>query len=770
MLIRSAHISKRLINIQSSLVSLQYLLQTSSFHASTAVKTHSPAKVAVAEQQPPPGSYEYLVREAIWNDNKRNNSNGSLFPAGKKDSGAESKCNALRDPSHSGPVLTQSARRPERTSRESIEHGAQSQVSRAKAVRQEVGEISSHETAPLISPKLIYKAYRVETDYGKGRAQADLTDEDLGASPIKGAKYVIFPADGDPVATSYTNTTETTIPVSRDQEQRYKYWKDFLTETLERNPTQVFKSLEDALYPPSVAGPELALPWDFSRRAKRESDQDLNWYILKRRLDHVMAYYLRDSEVPSDENIRTLHRMLCRLIEIASLGKEHGAQISQRAIWWMLDHCNDFQTDALFAAMRTQKIDFHPLTIRKFLERYIGMGDVDTSSMLLQAYVTSGIDKSSRGVLEICTRFLRAPFHVENLSRTRSEILARILEMGIRPDTMLLNNILISAIEGRDFEVARETYRLAKENGLHHDAFTYSIMLKCGTLSLDLDIIKTIVADAEVDGTLLNNEHVATALLHALYTVAYSRPQRQVFDALLPVYMEYWDTSPLEKLGLISEDAGAVPKSGNPKALPGPPALAFMIFSHIRQYYRDIDVEYLFERYRQLVEDENPLFAALAENTFVPNAFLYALGRYAPTLPSCTNVIKHMIELSRPSSRRGKVAPPDVITWTILLGSYIRHGQKNAAEKVFAMMQDRGTKPDIVSWQILVKGYARQQDIDGALDARRRMEEDGFVAGDELMLGLAKIKDRKGLLRLLERQQHFRDRNVASEGEEAVDW
>jgi pentatricopeptide repeat protein len=93
-----------------------------------------------------------------------------------------------------------------------------------------------------------------------------------------------------------------------------------------------------------------------------------------------------------------------------------------------------------------------------------------------------------------------------------------------------------------------------------------------------------------------------------------------------------------------------------------------------------------------------------------------------------------------------RIPAPSVITWTILLSGFIRHGQLIAAEKVLKMMRGNGIEPNDVTWNQLAQGYARSQDVGGALATIERMHNLGVRVDDEAMAWMMKMNDQRAFL------------------------
>jgi pentatricopeptide repeat protein len=121
-------------------------------------------------------------------------------------------------------------------------------------------------------------------------------------------------------------------------------------------------------------------------------------------------------------------------------------------------------------------------------------------------------------------------------------------------------------------------------------------------------------------------------------------------------------------------------------------------------------------------------------------------GLFSTEQPSDT-VQAHPISVtSVTTSQRGLYPKPDVYTWSVLLKAFMDHGQPRAAEKVLAMMKDRGVWPNQVTWNKLIIGYARMQDMSMTVDSVNRLHKGGFDLDGFTMKGLAYFQNRRALI------------------------
>ena len=109
--------------------------------------------------------------------------------------------------------------------------------------------------------------------------------------------------------------------------------------------------------------------------------------------------------------------------------------------------------------------------------------------------------------------------------------------------------------------------------------------------------------------------------------------------------------------------------------------------------------------------------------------------------------------------------PPNSWTWNCLLLVFAWHRQVEAAENIMVLMKAHGVEPDKVSWEHLINGYAREQDLEGVVDAVRRMGKERWQPDEWTQKHLSRFQDRIGLLAGLEESAR-QDAAEADSGEQ----
>lgn len=510
------------------------------------------------------------------------------------------------------------------------------------------------------------------------------------------------------------------------------HWHGMMLWALQNSPRRALKLLDASVTTPAL-------------RPSRHIVEDCITYLCH--------FYLAGGKQPDPLKIDTLLRIICNFAEVTVPIPGHDFTLNQHAVFWLLTHCDDHQVEILFETLRRQNMKIHMNTLLHFLERFINMGRISLPLEILRSLVISGCDVSTSNVQSGCVHLLRGSFPVQHRYNIQSSILTQMLEIGIRPKIHMYNVIILNAIEAADYQTAWDMYKVARENGLEPDAFTYSIMMKGAKQNLDTELVEHIIRDAEEDGNLPRDERLVRDVLDALFASELVKSQMSVFKALLPIYTRYCDIGPLRDLGLVLDSVDTPSGLKHEVQPPSSWTVGLMIIAYTKQYQDSDLLIHRYMRYHTLLEENHPIIAPTAQLDYISNAFIMALGRSRQSLESCVLVIKHMLE---PLKEVNGVKPaikaiPTVQTWTILAQAYLRHGQKLAAEKVIKMMEARGMAPNDITWNIIIRGYSQLQDIDNAVEAVKGMETAGFEVNAYTMKALGWVKDRALMLEALKK-------------------
>ena len=460
-------------------------------------------------------------------------------------------------------------------------------------------------------------------------------------------------------------------------------------------------------------------------------------YAVSDSLNFVARHFLFGVPNPDPMAVDAIWLLTRKFIEGAS-DQEQNFTVPQHLLYLVLQHVDDSRVLSFFWLLGMNKAVLHADTMLHFLNRFLDMGRINLSMRLLRTIVNTKYNLSLDQVQMGCIKLLRARFDPATQYTIRSNILLQILEMGIRPQIRMFNTILLNACEGDDFANAWQMYALAKENGLVPDSVTYNVLLKGADLSRDLSNVNLVMREIEANPGVAND----LRLLSNMFKATYLTSPGDEFGAMLDLYKKHCDLRPLKELSLYGSETQVLPSAG---LQPNHYILGPMILAYVRRHQGSLGLIHSYNLYYQHVKENHPLIAPIAQYDKVANAFIIAFGKRAETLPHCITVVRHMLELSsqgHATSDTTAYSAPTVDTWSLLVAAYLRNRQNRAADKVLAMMRERGIHNNHVTWNTLISYYSGMQDVDATVTAVKGMEAAGFEADAYTAKALTKSRAR----------------------------
>jgi len=576
----------------------------------------------------------------------------------------------------------------------------------------------------------------------------------ISAARVRQAQYLISSRQRRrlPPLVQYTLATKTSSAQrwkGMSQYEKLQLWYPALVHALLFDPEEVVMMLNENLTNDGCFFPD---------------------YVGKDCLHHLACVYLQDAEDPSEASANALHRISC--FYLSTYGRLKGrASLSQSTVYLLSKYCEGEKFLTFLDYLHHNSAYIHTDTKFHLMARCAALGRIGIALSLLE---TIPVAKLARAPAQsFCVSLLRADMGVDDLYGLRSNILAYILKVGVRPNRQLANVIILNAMEAGDFNTAWRSHEIAQENGLLPNVFTYACLLKGVQHGDDTAKISYVHKCAATDGSLATSARLRFEILYAIYVAEERDPPGRPFVDLLSMYRDFYDVQPLIDLGILHDRQG--PQRNDAQQMPDVQALGLMVLAWLRRHNDISQAQEVYERYIQHVRAGHPVIAPLAEADHTANAFIHAFGSRAKTLPLCTQIIQHMLkpdsaDLSAESKNIGAtesgphpseesesptmpfdIAAPTVQTWNILLHSFIRNRQAVAAEKVLTIMQARGYEPNQATWNTLLGGYASMQDVVGVVESMKRLEKTDMEADEWTRKALRRVADREALLETFER-------------------
>ncbi|KAH0558912.1 hypothetical protein GP486_004461 [Trichoglossum hirsutum] len=478
-------------------------------------------------------------------------------------------------------------------------------------------------------------------------------------------------------------------------------------------------------------------------RFLRETHVDIRppSYSITDSLDYVACSYLLDVKHPEQRFLRELYDTVLLLLK----SRPQTLPIRQRTIYLLLRHIGIEEATKLQDVLLDHSVPMTHHTFLHFIKKFATNRQLGRVWTLLDYLAESGIDLSAKPVMSMWSTLLRCSKAEHDSGRVHSALLQRMTDCGVRPNVINYSIIIENALETQGWEAGWRAFEAMRDDQVVPNGYTYAILFKSAKVNGDVAAMSHILDLARAEGHLLENAHLATDLLHAIFKS--TRGVRR-YRHLVDVYKQYFDVEPLKNLRiahqrLTQDDPDTVMQ-------PTPVTLGLMVMAYLDIIRNNPDsTPKLYAHYRKLVREGNhPLVTKLAGTPHVQDAFLFALGNHPATLHLCASVIEDMLQ-PLPYPSRIKPARPTVQTWSILVRSYMRHNQPAAAERVIQMMERHGMRPNEVTWNTLVSGYAGLQDVGKVVEVTDRMRERGWDGDGRTLEGLGRVINREKLVEAL---------------------
>jgi len=568
--------------------------------------------------------------------------------------------------------------------------------------------------------------------------------------------------------------------LSRDQ--KIRHWQSAL-----------LTALRDC---PSVA---YALLWDLLENERI----DIPGHAIHDSLHHIVYLRLR-TEIRDRDVVEDLLKKLVTAVETWNHKAPHGGLLSQSVLWKMSIVCDREQLLRLLDCLRSYDFSMADYTCLQMIQQLTKLGEFERALGLL-ATLERGTDAAMNVLVQAaCITLLRTPYPTIEIHDLRAHILQQIYDLGIQPNRLLVDVIMVNAMEAGKIEHGWDLFRVSDEGGMAAAESTYCVLLSAG-LRDDEDVatIWRIIERARSEGVLRTGlGHTALHAIRKLENKNKYRTDFRPFSALMPLYEDLYHLGPLKDLQILGQERQEV-KDPSELMDPDPRALDTMIQAWCEQEKRPWKLEAVYAQYLYHVMNAHPVISRVAESSHVSTAFVIAFGLHLETLRLATEVVQNMLDppvmhtfqgdvkdelamQSRtptstsaptlelpdlPNHQKSaqisqslpgataqnfpppvsRIACPSSTTWNALLHAMFRARQKDAAEKVLAVMQAKGIKRDHVTWNTLLNGYARLQRSDMVIQTIHRMEADSFKPDEWAHRALSRVVDRQGLLDALSR-------------------
>ncbi|KAJ4520146.1 hypothetical protein HRR83_002110 [Exophiala dermatitidis] len=308
------------------------------------------------------------------------------------------------------------------------------------------------------------------------------------------------------------------------------------------------------------------------------------------------------------------------------------------------------------------------------------------------------------------------------------KILPRLMAIGMPLDANVHNRLLQRAVSLRLTSVAWEVFNFMETENIHVDARSHLVLLRDSFDRQDREKLDRVLSAIHQRKDLYQDPYLVAYTMHIVRIVCcFDRklPPEVCFAHILAIYDRAYDRAPLVKLGLadpLPAEQDAVAQLPQPR----PAALGFTIWAYVLCQSDEKPVSRLWHWIAHLVQHGDSTMCEAAKHDILYNGFVSFFSRQPSTLQKGAEVVEEMMELG--------LCMPTQRTWSELLSGFLRHGEEDAAEKIWRTMLARGVLPSAKEWSFLLTRYDKSR---LSQLVRHVLNEREMPEGLESALGLA---------------------------------
>lgn len=287
-------------------------------------------------------------------------------------------------------------------------------------------------------------------------------------------------------------------------------------------------------------------------------------------------------------------------------------------------------------------------------------------------------EKHRLPVAKRCTKLLQLE-SVESDGYTQSfKILPQILRLGVPPDTVMYNLIIRNAVRLELPAIGWDIFQYAREQGVRLDEITHLMLLKDAFTRKDTPRVNEMLSILQERPDLSQFPRIAGYMMYIVMTLCrrqHSLGAGETWHRILNVYDHTWNRRSLIKAGLLKESQDNAKSS----ALQDPPpeSLAFVIFCYLASQKDEARVNRLWEHLTQRLDDGDQELRAAAHHPAFFVGFIAFYGRRHKSLSKASGILQVLLQ--------NEWCVVTDLTWSITVGVFLKHGQIEAAEKIWRL-------------------------------------------------------------------------------------
>lgn len=520
-----------------------------------------------------------------------------------------------------------------------------------------------------------------------------------------------------------------------ERQTKERYWPHLLIYLLEKHPHRALSFIHAVTYQPCVKTLDIKIITDSFEHLSHLYCNEASW----------MPAHETDLRRNKPNFIPTLYHFLHGHLQPFS------HMCTQELLYKLVTFVSVEDLKRIYDLLQHFNAHMGYDTLLHYASAFARAGDFRTALDCLRASVEVAIGKK-KFVDEdrfnwTCALIIRkSMLKKENYHQT-TEIVAAMLELGLKLDIRLYNCIISNAMDAGDYSTSFKVYNTLSENGLTPDKYTLSSLLNGCTKADDPAKFKDFAEFCAESAKEINDPWLAADFIYfqfMLHKREFKDPAKLLYrsNQMIQTYLNFFSPRPLEPFWSADfthpEPSPLRLRDGTiHESVMEPPPIALYIMLQLEilkaRSISSSRVSVLYERFASLIHQRyDPNLCKLARTSNIWNAFLHVFCRKGH--------FEYASDMLYDMPRYG--VQPDITSWNMFMHGFFRFKQVEAAERVFDIMRAKGIDPDQFTYELQLEYFARFQQVNkigGILEHLDDKRQDS----PELMQKLAKIHDQE---------------------------
>lgn len=344
------------------------------------------------------------------------------------------------------------------------------------------------------------------------------------------------------------------------------------------------------------------------------------------------------------------------------------------------------------------------LRLLYIVDCYTRLKDIDAALSVLRRVSPITLQQKVRvepkglAVAPRCTNLLELESVQRDGESHSFKVLPAILELGVSPDDLMYDIVVQNSVKFELPAVAWDIFRYARAHEAVIGPQTHLMLLKDSYLRRNAPNLNEMLSIIQQSPELYQHPPINAYMVNIIRGICtYERGSgpAEALARMLAVYDKAYTRAPLARIGIIPrlQDQQGTSELPDPEALP----LAFMIFSYIMVQKDEVVVTRLWRKLvSKMNQGDRELLAAARYPVFY-DGFICFYSKDDGTISRALNVLRYMLA--------SETCLPGDITWSMVIGMFLRHGKEESAEKVRQLMLRRGVPVTAKAWQQVLLSY-----------------------------------------------------------------